>query len=110
MYVGVAIYEVHIAQARSLKDKRAVIRSLRSRIRSRLELSVAEVDHQDLHQRSRIAVAAVSVDGALVEKLLDDVTNILEEDRSTELTGSTREILPFDESVALTPGIEKFES
>lgn len=108
MYVGVAIFELHIGQSRSLKDKRAVVRALRARLR-KLELSVAEVGFQDLHQRCRLAVAAVSSDGRVVERMLNDAGEILDGDGDAVLTGTTREILPFDESVDLGGERRKYE-
>lgn len=108
MYVGAAIFELHIGQSRSLKDKRAVVRALRSRLR-KLELSVAEVGYQDLHQRCRLAVAAVSSDGRIVERLLDEAKEILDGNGEAVLTGTTREILPFDERVNLDVEPRKYE-
>ena len=62
MFVGVATFELHIPHALSLKDKRSVVRSLRDRLRSKFEISVAEVDHHDVWQRATLALACVSGD------------------------------------------------
>ena len=60
MVIGISVFEIHLPQARSLKQKRKVVKSLIDRIHSRLRVSVAETDHHDRHQRSEIAVAAVA--------------------------------------------------
>ena len=60
MTVGLLTVEIHIPAARSLKDKRQVLRSLIEKIRGRHNVSVAEVEHQDLWQRAGIAVSAVA--------------------------------------------------
>jgi uncharacterized protein YlxP (DUF503 family) len=44
-------FELHIPQARSLKQKRQVVAPLVAMLRQTFEVSVAEVDHQDLWQR-----------------------------------------------------------
>ena len=54
MIVGLLSVELHIRGARSLKDKRAVLRRLKDRL-SRLNVAVAEVDHHDLRQRAELA-------------------------------------------------------
>ncbi len=50
MIVGCKI-ELFLPQSRSLKAKRQVLKSLKDRIRNRFNVSIAEVDHQDLGQR-----------------------------------------------------------
>ena len=62
IYVGVATLEVHLPEARSLKQKRGPIRQLVDRIRSRHQVLAVEADGQDLHQRATVAVCAVSTD------------------------------------------------
>ena len=60
MTVGICTIEVFIAGARSLKDKRQVLRSLTDRLRQRHNVSIAEVAHQDLWQRAGLAIVAVA--------------------------------------------------
>ena len=105
MYVGVALFEIFIGHARSLKDKRSVVRSIRDGIRSRHRVSVAEVAHQDLHQRSRIAVSLVSNEQSVVDRKLSEISDDIAERGDSELTDWTSEILPFDEHVSLGSGL-----
>lgn len=70
--VGLLSIEIHVPGARSLKDKRAVLRSVKDRLR-RLNVSVAETDHQDLRQRCRLGVAAVGATQAGVGRSFDAV-------------------------------------
>ena len=69
-----------IRDSASLKDKRHAIRSLRDRIRSRYNVSVAEVDHQDLWQRAALGIAVVSSDGHVVREVLDNVRRLVDQD------------------------------
>ena len=64
-FVALLSIELHFPGARSLKDKRTVLRSLKDRLR-KLNVAFAEVDHQDLWQRARLGVVAISTtrDGA----------------------------------------------
>ncbi len=78
MFVGIVRIELHVPAAGSLKDKRAVIRSLKERIRNRVQASVAEVDHHDLWQRAALGVALVSSENHHLTELLQSVRNIVE--------------------------------
>jgi uncharacterized protein len=60
--VAVERFDLRIPGARSLKEKRHVVKGLTAALRQTFEVSVAEVDHQDLWQRATIAVAAVGPD------------------------------------------------
>jgi len=75
VYVGVARLELHIPDARSLKAKRSHTRGLIERIRSRHKVLVLEVDHQDLHQRAAVVIAALSTDQVDLEARLHRVEN-----------------------------------
>ncbi len=59
-YVAVAHVDLHVPEARSLKAKRGPVRSLVEKIRNRHKVLVIEADHQDLHQRARLAICALS--------------------------------------------------
>ena len=60
MVVGLLSVELHIGGARSLKEKRFVLRGLKDRLRGSFNVSVAEVEFQDLWQRAGLAVVAVA--------------------------------------------------
>jgi len=50
--IALLTLDVHIPEAHSLKDKRMVVRRLKDRLRSNFNVAVAEVEHQELWQRS----------------------------------------------------------
>ena len=60
MFIGVGRFELFIPASGSLKDKRQVLRSISTNVRNRFNVSIAEVDHQDLWQRSAFGVTCVS--------------------------------------------------
>ena len=72
--------QVYLPESRSLKDKRQVLSSLKGRIRSRFEVAVAEVDHQDLWQRGSLGLATVSTAVRHSEEVLDEVIRFVEQD------------------------------
>lgn len=69
--------DLHIPAARSLKDKRGVIKRLQSRLRDDLGVSVAEIDHQDLWQRCGMGVAIATSDETTGRKVVQDVERIV---------------------------------
>jgi uncharacterized protein len=73
--VGVLTLELRLDDAHSLKDKRHVVQSLKDRLRARFNVSVAEIDYQDLWQRAAVAAVTVSSDHTHAEKVLQSVEN-----------------------------------
>jgi hypothetical protein len=89
MVIGLLTLELHFPGARSLKDKRQALRSLEQKIKNRFNVSVAEVEHQDLWQRARLAVVAVNTDHGHLESTLQGVAG---------QAGGARDILLVDSS------------
>jgi uncharacterized protein YlxP (DUF503 family) len=71
--VGVLTLELHLEGAHSLKDKRHTVKGLKDRLRSKFNVAVAEIDHQDLWQRAVIAAVTVSSDHTHAEQVLQSV-------------------------------------
>ena len=71
--LGVLTLELRIEQAHSLKEKRHVVKSLKDRLRAKFNVSVSEIDDQDLHNSSVIAVAVVSPSKDFAAKVLEAV-------------------------------------
>ncbi len=101
MIVAVAMFELHIEYAQSLKDKRMVVKSLRDKLRHRFELSAAEVGLQDVHQRARIAVSFITLEHAQADAKLEKIEEFIASNTDATLAFSTSEKLEFDETIGL---------
>jgi uncharacterized protein YlxP (DUF503 family) len=99
--VTVAIVELHIEGAQSLKEKRMVVKSLRDKLRHRFEISANEVAFQDLHQRARIGVAFITSDHPSADAMLEKIASFVETNADARTMGWTSEKLDFDENVGL---------
>jgi len=77
MVVGVCTIELFIPGSLSLKDKRQVLHSLKDRLRAKFNLSVAEVDAQDLWQKAVVGMACVANEGSYVNQVLDQALNVI---------------------------------
>jgi uncharacterized protein YlxP (DUF503 family) len=75
MPIGLLTLEIHIPDAQSLKDKRQVLRSLKDRLRSHFNVAVAELEHQELWQRSRVGVVSISGDSKFLEESLEAIAS-----------------------------------
>lgn len=73
MPVGLLTLEIHLPYAHSLKEKRAVLRKIRDRLRARFNVAVAELDHQDVWQQATLGVVSVSNSQPLLESVFRQV-------------------------------------
>jgi uncharacterized protein YlxP (DUF503 family) len=91
--VGVLTLELRLESSHSLKDKRHVVKSLKDRLRNKFNVSVAEIDGQDLWQRATLAAVTVSSDHTHAEKVLRGVEDEAAQLLGGELAGATLEWL-----------------
>jgi uncharacterized protein YlxP (DUF503 family) len=64
-------WELAIPGCSSLKEKRAVVRSVRDRLRSKFNVSVAETGLHDVHARAELSMAVVTTDRRMASSILD---------------------------------------
>ena len=75
MVVGILRIGIDIPWSQSLKDKRAVIRSLKSRIEARFKVSVAEIGNLDTLQHGQLGVACITNDSRQADEVLGHVAS-----------------------------------
>ncbi len=93
MMVGLCTVELHILDVQSLKGKRQVLSSLKTRLRNRFNISIAEIDEHDLWQKSILGIACVANETGRVNQTLDQVLNLIRANPSLELLRSQIEVL-----------------
>ncbi|MCL1873750.1 MAG: DUF503 domain-containing protein [Clostridiales bacterium] len=86
MFITSAKLTFYIPHSTSLKDKRQVRRSLIDKTRQRFNVSVAEVDTQDIWQTLTIGIALVSSDASFGQRSLAEIIRFMEEEANAELT------------------------
>jgi uncharacterized protein YlxP (DUF503 family) len=96
--VALERFDLRIPACRSLKQKRHVVKTLTTAIRSRFEVSVAEVDHHDLWQRTAIAVAAVGADQHHLRRVMHEVEKAVDRWLEVEVIDRRLEILWPDDA------------
>jgi len=95
MFVAVARVTLDIPQAGSLKAKRQVLRRVSDRVKARFNVSVAEVDDQDLWQRATLAMAVVGNDRRHVNEMMDKILQFVEDMYVAPVSDRQMEILSF---------------
>jgi hypothetical protein len=94
-YVGILSVELHFPEAGSLKGKRKYVKSAKAQLQNRFGASVAEVDHHELWQRSRLTLSCVAREHREVEALLADAERYLN-GQEYEVVRAERDIVALD--------------
>lgn len=93
MIVGTCEVELLIFESNSLKEKRHVIKSIIERIKSRFNVSVAEIDFLNLWNRSLIGMAVVSNNKVLCQSILNKIIDFIDNDERVEILNHYMEVL-----------------
>jgi uncharacterized protein YlxP (DUF503 family) len=96
VHVAALSLDLHLPQAHSLKDKRAIIRPILDGCRHRYRVAAAEVGHQERWQRAGLGVAAVSSSAGHVTDVLDQVERFVWSFPEVEVVAAERHWLDAD--------------
>ncbi len=92
MFVGVCTLELYIFSTNSLKQKRQVIKSIIERLKSRYNISIAEVEDNDKWQKSTIGFSCVSNSKKIVNETINKVIGFIDNDERVEIINIDMEI------------------
>lgn len=95
MYVGVYRIELHIPGSRSLKARRSVVQSLKTRL-GQLGISVAEIDGQDTWQRASLGASAVSAEPGYLEELAGRIESVCLRETRASLLRVLHDVFPVE--------------
>jgi len=93
MVIGTGIITLRIGGARSLKNKRRVLKSILTRIHNRYNVAVAEVGCQEKHQEAEVGIACVSNNGGHASQILAAVIKFIEVQNEIEIISYHTELL-----------------
>ena len=93
MIVGTVEIRLSVREARSLKDKRSVLLSLKERLRRSFNVSIAEVGNQDVIQSAILGVAQVSNNGRYTNGSLDKLVDAVRRFPAVQLVDYSIQIL-----------------
>jgi uncharacterized protein YlxP (DUF503 family) len=95
-FVGIYSFELFLPDSHSLKDKRMVVRSVKANLQNRVGCSIAEVDHHDVWQRSRLTLSCTARQAGEAARLLDEAERWLS-GQGLEPIGVERQIVSLDD-------------
>lgn len=93
MVIGVASIEVHIPESGSLKTKRQYLKRIKDRVRNKFNVSIAEVDHNDLWQRTTLGVSVVSNEKRFANQVLSSVVDFISQINGVQMLDYSIELL-----------------
>jgi len=92
MVVGVMTSQLHLNGVASLKEKRRIVKSLIGRLKSRFNISIAEVERHDIKSLAVIGISVVSNDSRFINRQLDKIIDFMHNDGRFYLGEVEREI------------------
>lgn len=75
------IYDVH-----SLKEKRSIVKRITKRVQNEFNVSIAEIEFEDLWQRTKLGIATVSNEYVHAEKVIQQVIRFIDQNPEVERT------------------------
>ena len=92
MIVGAVKVTIYAPWVHSLKEKRMVVKSLCAKIKNKFNVSVAEVEDQDIHQRIVLGIVCVVSEASVANSMVDNVLNFIERNTEGEIIDIEREL------------------
>jgi uncharacterized protein YlxP (DUF503 family) len=93
MVVGLASIDIHIPESGSLKSKRHFLKGIKDRVKNKFNVSIAEVGHNDLWQRTTIGVSVVANDRKFANRVLSQVVEYINKENGLQILDYSIEIL-----------------
>ena len=87
------MWELHLNDCRSLKDKRRILKSLKDRLHNQYNVSVAETNHHDKWQRAELACCVVSSERRHAESVLSAASEMVGHHPLARIIDSTTSFL-----------------
>ena len=95
MKVLVMTIDLRAEWVHSLKEKRMIVRSITQRLKNKFNISVNEVDNQDIHQIITIGISGICATNAQADSTAENIINFVESNTDSELINISKEIIVF---------------
>ena len=80
---------------KSLKEKRMIVLSLTKRLSNKFNVSVSEVDYQDVHEQIGIVIVSVGTTKEILYSLKEKILDFVEDNTDAELVRIEEEIIDY---------------
>lgn len=92
MIIEAATIKIYAPWVHSLKEKRMVVKSLIAKTKNKFNVSIAEVDAQDIHQTIVLGLACVTDTVSHANSMLDSILTFIEDNTDAEIIEVLREL------------------
>ena len=93
MVIGFCRLVLYLPDSGSLKNKRSILEGLRQRVRNRFNVSVSEIDDNELWQKAQLGIAIVCNESRYANQVLSKVVEFVQADHRLELLDYSLEIM-----------------
>ena len=76
----------------SLKEKRMVVKSVVGKLQNKFNISVCEIDNQDIHNLITIGIVGIGIDSKICDSIIDNVINYIEDITDAEIINIEQEV------------------
>ncbi|AGF56239.1 hypothetical protein B0P06_005499 [Clostridium saccharoperbutylacetonicum] len=77
----------------SLKEKRMILKSIVQKLKNKFNISVSEVDEQDIHQKIIIGIAGLCANSAQCDSTMENIITFIEDNTDAEMVEISKEEL-----------------
>jgi len=91
MLIATLTIRLRVPWVHSLKEKRMIAKSITAKIRNQFNVSVAEIEDQDIHQSIVLGIACIAGDTAHADSIVDHVLDFVERNTEAEIVDIGRE-------------------
>ena len=78
--------------AHSLKEKRMVVKSIIAKLQNKFNISVGEIENQDIHNLITIGIASIALDAKVCDSTIEHIINYIEEITDAEIINIEQEV------------------
>jgi len=93
MLLGICTINLYFPDSHSLKDKRNIIKSIKSRIRNKFNVSVSEIDNYDLWKNTTLGIACIGNDKKYLSNVINEAIKLIEKQNKLQLINFKTTIL-----------------
>ena len=95
MKILVMKVDLRAAYVHSLKEKRMIVKSIIGKLQNKFNVSIREVENQDLHQRISIGIVKLDLNSKDSERSKDEILKFIEENCEAEIIDIESEIINY---------------
>lgn len=93
MVIGILQIDLFIPDGQSLKEKRMLLKSLKTRLHNNFNVAVSELGHHEKWQRASIGMASIGNERKAIDAMLADIVRFIEREKSVEIIDYSTELL-----------------